>query len=879
MHQYMRWRWADSVKIFPVFLCILLVHGTASADVRINEVMALNVATITDDQGNTPDWIELHNTGATPVDLAGYGLSDDEMIPIRWVFPSVMIGSYGHLLVWASGLDLRNPAEQLHTNFKISSDGEPIILTAPDSMQIDISPAVPMQADVSYGRTPYGIWGYFTTPTPGSANPATNSTSMLPPPIFSHSAGFHTDSFSLVLTSTDPDAAIRYTLDGSEPDLTSTIYTDPIPITDRTGPATGDLLIRTTTTYHPFHAPSGDVFQGTVVRTRAFRAGALPSETAAATYLITPDGPSRFPFPVMSVSTDPYNLFDPDSGLYVPGPQAENSTTYGTFSANFHQRGDAWERRAHVEFFESGGSLAVSQQAGMAIHGNYAREFHQKSFRLVARSRYGDDWFRHAFFPEKDVDRFKSIIVRTGSSDIHTALIRDAVIQELSRGLGFEIQSCRPVAVLINGTYWGIHFLRDRYSEYHLQQHHGVDPESVDLLEIDVGMDVEVGDDTHFYAMIDLLNAYQPANPTLYHRITDMIDVDEFASYCAAEIIAGNSDWPQKNQRLWRARTTAYEPDAIPETLDGRWRWLMYDTERGFGLRTSSQPDWNTLNHAVSGSVVLRKLLDNPGFRVMFINRMADLMNTRFQSIHANTVIDSLATQIAGSMPEHIARWGEPTSMGSWNYHLDIMRNFADRRLACVRGHMIAQFGLAGTGVVKVDVMPPGTGFVRVNTVNPVMPWTGTYFGGVPVSLTAIPRDGYDFVGWDGLPDSCGMRTSATLGWGQVISAKARFAVSTGADSQAIKTSFDLSPNSPNPFNSQTRILYCLPTPTNARLDVFTVTGQRVQTLVQGPTSAGLHAVTWDGRDGRGHILGSGVYFLHLMADRHTRTRAVTLVR
>ena len=93
--------------------------------------MASNNTAISDADGDFSDWIELYNYGSTPINLQGYGLSDDTATPFKWTLPSFIIQPETYLLVWASDKDRTIPGEPLHTNFKISSSGEAITITNP----------------------------------------------------------------------------------------------------------------------------------------------------------------------------------------------------------------------------------------------------------------------------------------------------------------------------------------------------------------------------------------------------------------------------------------------------------------------------------------------------------------------------------------------------------------------------------------------------------------------------------------------------------------------------------------------------------------------------------------------------------------------------
>ncbi|NLF40194.1 hypothetical protein GX586_12170 [bacterium] len=116
--------------------------------------MARNKVTLADEDGAFSDWIELHNDGFEPVDLSGWHLTDDATDLAKWTFPGTNIAPGGYLLVFASGKDRATPGEELHSNFKLSGDGEYLALVQPDGATVahGYSPQYPLQADdVSYG--------------------------------------------------------------------------------------------------------------------------------------------------------------------------------------------------------------------------------------------------------------------------------------------------------------------------------------------------------------------------------------------------------------------------------------------------------------------------------------------------------------------------------------------------------------------------------------------------------------------------------------------------------------------------------------------------------------------------------------------------------
>ncbi|MCX8038010.1 MAG: lamin tail domain-containing protein [Candidatus Sumerlaeia bacterium] len=156
-------------------MLLLGAVGRAPAVVLINEFMAVNTVTITDETGRFSDWIELYNGAPTPVDLSGYYMTDVTSEPRKWRIPAgITIAGYGYLLIWANGTSPANPSLPLHASFRLSGeDGEAIALYAADgATTVDVIRFGQQAANVSYGRRidGYHLWGPFKKSTPRAQN-------------------------------------------------------------------------------------------------------------------------------------------------------------------------------------------------------------------------------------------------------------------------------------------------------------------------------------------------------------------------------------------------------------------------------------------------------------------------------------------------------------------------------------------------------------------------------------------------------------------------------------------------------------------------------------------------------------------------------------
>ncbi len=223
-----------SIAALLLVLCVPL-----EGRVWINEIMASNGTTLADEDGDYEDWIELHNPGSAPVDLSGWGLSDDFNRPFRWTFsPGVTLKPGEFLLVWASGKDRPasdSPGGHPHTNFRIDSDGEEILLTRPDGLRVDEIPPTSIPRDVSFGRSAADTesWVFFALPTPGKPNGGPGTHHLPETVTFSSESRLFSESLTVALSGAAPDQEIYYTTDNTRPDINSLRYEAPLLI-DRT---------------------------------------------------------------------------------------------------------------------------------------------------------------------------------------------------------------------------------------------------------------------------------------------------------------------------------------------------------------------------------------------------------------------------------------------------------------------------------------------------------------------------------------------------------------------------------------------------------------------------------------------------------------------
>lgn len=562
-----------------------------------------------------------------------------------------------------------------------------------------------------------------------------------------------------------PAAIIRYTTDGSIPTEDSPVFEENLFIDSREGDPNVISLIPTnniTEGSEQWLPPEGVVYKVNTIRARAFAPRMNPGETSSATYIVDPEGAARFSMPVMSIAAHYGAFFDPDSGIYVLGNHS-----------NYFQTGEEWERLAHVEFFEEDGNLGFAQNLGVRTHGGTTRQRPRKSLRFYARSEYGESWVNYQLFEDKPIYQFKRFILRNSGNDWDQAIFRDAFMQSLLKDVTkLELQYSRPVVLFVNGEYWGVHNARDRYDDRYFETHYGLASMDVSLLENDAVFDDGNPEGvTHYQEMIQFIQNNSMNNAANYAALQTRMDVESFVDHQVAEIYFMNTDWPGNNLQYWRKMTSAYQPDA-PYGHDGRWRWMIKDTDFGFWLNfdyvpgVNEGPAHNTLALALApngpswpnpawSTLIFRRLLENQQFKFAVINRFCDMMNTVFKEDYVLARLEETHHRYLPEMEEHIHRWRTPYNVSHWEEQIGRMGTFAAQRPGFLKQHLKAQFGLSDMVNVMVSSSSLSQGGVRVNRLEPHQignPWTGSYFKNVPIEVEAVPRPGFRFSHWEGLP-------------------------------------------------------------------------------------------------------------------------------
>ena len=527
----------------------------ATGTVVINEFLAQNGLGLADENAEQNDWIELLNTGASAVNVAGWALTNDVDEQDKWVLPSRTIASGGTLLVFASGKDRKPGSGNLHTNFKLNENGGTLQLYTPDSPRVLTSPSfAPFPAqrtDYSYGRGTAGALVYFTPSTPNAPNAAGTLTTIAANPTASVTRGFFKDPFTVVLSCATPSASIRYTLDGSVPTAASTLYATPLSVSTTTllravafatnfvpsetithsyiyldavtaqtsPPYSGANLVPTVGGVAlPTSWGTNATFTAAAVPLAGYVAGQIPADYGMDdkvwndpnkyddTGAINAAGKTNLEriktclrtLPVMSVVMKTDDMFGPAStGIY---PSASESVKPDLTKA------------CSLEMLLPNGSTAFHVNCGIDLHGNASRAPYKNpkhGFTLKFKGDYGPGKLDYQMFPDSPVQSFDKLVLRAdfNSSWRHQdgsvqrpkgTRIRDAWSKDTFRAMGRAASHHRYVNLFINGIYWGTYDPSEDEAEDFAAAYFGGDKADYDV--IDQGV-LKNGTMTAYYAM------------------------------------------------------------------------------------------------------------------------------------------------------------------------------------------------------------------------------------------------------------------------------------------------------------------------------------------------------------------------------------------
>lgn len=701
-----------------VFCAGIIFPSQSQGQIYINEYSVSNLNQFPDNYQSYEDWLELYNAGSTTANIGGFYLSDKPGNPLKWQFPSnTTIPAQGFLRVWVSG---RNESANghHHTNFRLNqtkNNPEHILLSDAEGNRADSVQLENTQLGHSRGRTLNGSsgWSVYTSPTPGTSNnAATKHAGYAARPEFSETPGFYSGSVTVSIINNEPNSQIRYTTNGTLPTASSPLYTLPITISSTQ-----------------------------VLKARSFsmNTALLPSLIEFGTYFID----ESHTLPVFSLSADQVTQLLNGNGALRP--------------------------QGSIEYFNTAGERTTFSYGEFDKHGQDSWAFPQRSIDFIGRDEMG---YKHALteklLPLSDRKEFQRIILRASGDDNYpgidsSAHMRDIWIQNLAqmKGLNLDVRKGARVVMYANGQFWGVYSIREKVNDHdYMNFYYGQDRFNLQFLMFWGQLWAEYGDQRALNDWATLKSYILNSNvndPVVMQNIKDQYDYTSLIDYVIINSFVVCSDWLNWNVGWWRGMN--------PQGGHLKWGYILWDEDATFGhyINYTGIPGQHpyvppcfpeslgSYSDPQQHIVILNKLRQNPEIQQYYVSRYIDLKNTVFVKENLQHYLDSMKAVIEPEMIRHTQRWGG--SVMQWSANVNKLRNFISNRCDYLDAGLKSCYGLTGPYNFSVNTYPENAakGKVKLNSLNlENFPWSGQYYGGMNVLLTATPTDSaYEFSHWE----------------------------------------------------------------------------------------------------------------------------------
>ncbi len=580
------------------------------------------------------DFIELFNPTQTDLDLTGWYLSDRKDDPTRYRIDGVTVRAGAYAVIDADA----DAATADVAAFGISAGGETILLTDPDGLVRDVFATGALSGGMTSGRVrgePTVGRAFFASATRGEENSAAYTVGRTGAPLFSDLTLYHAEPFSLSLSFADPDAVIRYTLDGSEPGGDSAVYREPIAIT-------GNMTVRAVAAL--------DGRQAIAVQTAHYLLGAAHT------------------LPVVCIALEPEHW-----KLLQDVPYNEKGLE---------------ERRAHLTYFEADGTLGTAFYAGVKPRGNASLSYPQKSLSVHLRQSLGQDDVTYPFWDNGGT--YATLVLRNASQDIGGARLRDSFANRAVAGMQLDHAQTRPVVVYVNGAYYGVMDLNEGMNQDYLVTHLGVDPDTVNIVARNQSASHGSADD--YLRVRQYARAADLSNDAAMAELSQWVDVPCVTDYLIAQTFFGNYDI--HNQNCWS--TNDYTVRWRPYLYDGdRCLAQASVSTNMFSMYFDSEGVvHNRIGDRVNMDIycALRK---SPAWCDTFLDRYAELLCGNFSVETLTALLDGMADELRPEMAAHIALYGLPVSVAAWERSVSDMRGYIAERHAVIQTHLQQEFGVS----------------------------------------------------------------------------------------------------------------------------------------------------------------------------------------
>lgn len=541
---------------------------------------------------------------------------------------------------------------------------------------------------------------------------------------FSKDPGYYDSPFYLSIVGGGKNT-IHYTLDGSEPTISDPVFDrqNPLYIEDatnhpnvysaRTDTSTGFLtdLIHQYTPWDPdnYTVPAYAVDKCTVIRASLFDSAGNCLDSITGSYFVGfRDKNACQNVYTASVVTSPENLFDDDIGIYVTGSTFDRTLEenlhkeinhWYLWPSNYYNRGTDWEREAYITLFDNHDNPILSQKCGIRIKGGGSRGLLPKSILCYARTEYsGRDTFDTDIFND-NIFSHKIVLFSGGNDNVFKA--KDYLVHTMAQGLHFATMDFIPCALFLDGEYWGMHYITEDYNAEYLHNHYQIAKDNIIMIKCGSAPDIlaeGVEDDLQLYEeMTSFICEHDMSDGTLYNQACNLIDIDSYIDYYAAQIYIANADWPHRNFALWRTKTN--DGSLYGDT---KWRWMLFDVN--YGGPGSESLSMDSLTHVLDLDPAFASLYQNEEFRRKFTERLLYIGKEVFAPEKCNQFLDQYTQTLREPLAASNKRFYMDEKSEEFELYVADMRTFFNERYDVVWDFLTENMGeewLAQNGIQK----------------------------------------------------------------------------------------------------------------------------------------------------------------------------------
>ena len=666
------------MRLFTVIWALFIIIVGCNKTVETLPKLQINEISFYEDIPNLLEYIEIYNPN-------NFDIQIDTLY--------VLINHKKHFIT-----DFKTiPSKQMifkKLDININNKLDTIILNL-NTKSVDVFKWEHTKNYLSIGRFPDGskLISGMTSRSMGKTNDA--SILKLPKPKFNFNSGFYSDQINLKIDSSLTNIPLYFTTDGSKPTKNSILYQDSI-IISKNSVINARFIV--------------DNFQSPISRLSFF----INEEPT---------------LPLISIIVDSNALWNDTTGIMKKGLGAEDK--HPKKGANY------WKNiklPAYGEYFNQNKDLILSEKMKIKIHGNYSRVEPIKSIRLIANNKNKEFIFKP--FKFKATNRFSELILRNSGQDALKTHFIDAFIHNYAgEFLNVDFQAAQPILTFINGEYYGILNMRERYNNAYLEFHYG-NSNNYSLLKA-WGVSI-IGDNKPYVELRekieDIFNNPNNYNTQDIQNIIKYFDVKNWIDYFIIETYAANIDWFPNNSVFWSS------------SLHDEWRYLLIDFDASLDAKKKELYKHNMFdfltNECQNKEFVV--FMKNLNFRNKFITRYMDLLNTFLSSLNISQAASEYQHKITPEIPRLFRKYLPKDTIEKYKLiddnsivlkwqedHLKPLYNFFQERPKYIKSQLKEHFKIGGLHTITIQSKNP----YRLNSLELNQDFKGEYFTGMKYEI------------------------------------------------------------------------------------------------------------------------------------------------